>query len=238
MPTWRRRGRWAAQALLLTAAMQPMARRCTSASTCSASMCMRLPPTWSLTLQTGGCPLLQPLQPQRGSLNHCRAASARCKISAQRPAVYAPAWWPPPPLLSAARPALPCSVFRGREASQRINTTWGSHSLVAAVRLMLRDALADLLNQRFILLSGVLSGCGSRGLWPCFCEGCTGGRLAGSACKERAWLPAVQSASPTAPLPPCFCPCRERRAAVARRPALPASAGGAGVAGARLRAAQ
>jgi hypothetical protein len=45
------------------------------------------------------------------------------------------------------------SLFYGRETSQRIATAWASHSLVAAVRLLLRDALADPLNKRFILMS-------------------------------------------------------------------------------------
>lgn len=53
-------------------------------------------------------------------------------------------------------PTSPCSMFHGREASQRIITAWASHSLIAAVRLLLRDALADPLNKRFILMSGAL----------------------------------------------------------------------------------
>ena len=47
-------------------------------------------------------------------------------------------------------------MFHGRETSRRIATAWASHSLVAAVRLLLRDALADPLNKRFVLMSGAL----------------------------------------------------------------------------------
>lgn len=59
------------------------------------------------------------------------------------------------------------SVFHGRETSQRIATAWASHTLVKAVRLLVRDALADPRNKRFILLSGAQPPCGAagRGAW-------------------------------------------------------------------------
>jgi hypothetical protein len=47
-----------------------------------------------------------------------------------------------------------CSVLHGREAKERIVTQWGTHSLVTAVRGMLREALQDPHNQRFLLMSG------------------------------------------------------------------------------------
>ena len=59
-------------------------------------------------------------------------------------------------LLTPVSPPRCRSMFHGREASQRIPTAWASHSLVAAVRLLLRDALADPANKRFILMSGAL----------------------------------------------------------------------------------
>ena len=55
---------------------------------------------------------------------------------------------------SASPCSLGCSMFHGREVPDRVATQWGTHSLVAAVRVMLREALRDPANQRFLLLSG------------------------------------------------------------------------------------
>ena len=45
------------------------------------------------------------------------------------------------------------SPFAGREVPNRVRAAWGDHSVVEATRALLREALADPLNQRFVLLS-------------------------------------------------------------------------------------
>lgn len=45
------------------------------------------------------------------------------------------------------------SIFSGREISERVEAKWGTHSLVDAARNLLRAALQEPLNQKFILLS-------------------------------------------------------------------------------------
>lgn len=45
------------------------------------------------------------------------------------------------------------SIFYGRKIKGRLTTRWGTHSLVAAARLLLQEALRDPRNQRFLLLS-------------------------------------------------------------------------------------
>lgn len=45
------------------------------------------------------------------------------------------------------------SLFYGREIPTHIFTRWADHSMMEAVRLMVRAALSDALNQRFVLLS-------------------------------------------------------------------------------------
>eukprot|EP00884_Botryococcus_braunii_P000016 jgi/Botrbrau1/10014/Bobra.0012s0101.1 len=45
------------------------------------------------------------------------------------------------------------SIFYGREIPTHIFTRWADHSMMEAVRLMVRAALAEPLNQRFVLLS-------------------------------------------------------------------------------------
>ena len=45
------------------------------------------------------------------------------------------------------------SPFAGREVPGRVRAAWGDHSVVEATRALLRAALADPLNQRFVLLS-------------------------------------------------------------------------------------
>ena len=45
------------------------------------------------------------------------------------------------------------SIFRGHDILDRVHVDWGTFSLVAALKNMLRTALADRLNQKFILLS-------------------------------------------------------------------------------------
>ncbi|KAL4420725.1 hypothetical protein ABPG75_010381 [Micractinium tetrahymenae] len=45
------------------------------------------------------------------------------------------------------------SIFYGRKTKARLTTRWGTHSLVAAARLLLQEALQDPRNQRFLLLS-------------------------------------------------------------------------------------
>lgn len=53
-----------------------------------------------------------------------------------------------------APPPEPRSIFYGRKIKGRLTTRWGTHSLVAAARLLLQEALRDPRNQRFLLLSG------------------------------------------------------------------------------------
>ncbi|KAK9823184.1 hypothetical protein WJX72_000908 [[Myrmecia] bisecta] len=45
------------------------------------------------------------------------------------------------------------SMFHGREIKKRIQVEWGSHQLIDATRNLLHVALADPLNQKFILMS-------------------------------------------------------------------------------------
>ena len=45
------------------------------------------------------------------------------------------------------------SPFAGREVPARVRAAWGDHSVVEATRALLREALRDPLNQRFVLLS-------------------------------------------------------------------------------------
>jgi hypothetical protein len=45
------------------------------------------------------------------------------------------------------------SPFAGREVGGRVRAAWGDHSVVEATRALLREALSDPLNQRFVLLS-------------------------------------------------------------------------------------
>ncbi|BDA47491.1 probable glycosyltransferase BC10 at C-terminar half [Coccomyxa sp. Obi] len=45
------------------------------------------------------------------------------------------------------------SIFRGREIEDRIQVSWGAHELVLAARNLLRAAIRDPLNQKFVLLS-------------------------------------------------------------------------------------
>jgi hypothetical protein len=45
------------------------------------------------------------------------------------------------------------SIFFGREIPTHIFTRWADHSMMEAVRLTVRAALADPLNQRFVLVS-------------------------------------------------------------------------------------
>jgi hypothetical protein len=47
-----------------------------------------------------------------------------------------------------------CSIFEGRRVVRLVPTKWGTHSLVAAARSMVEEALSDPRNQRFWLLSG------------------------------------------------------------------------------------
>ena len=47
----------------------------------------------------------------------------------------------------------PSSPFAGREVAGRVRASWGDHSIVEATRILLRAALADPRNQRFVLLS-------------------------------------------------------------------------------------
>ncbi|CAL8469014.1 g8555 [Coccomyxa elongata] len=45
------------------------------------------------------------------------------------------------------------SVFHGRVIPTRLKTRWGTHSLTTAIRALLKEALNDAQNQRFVLLS-------------------------------------------------------------------------------------
>ena len=45
------------------------------------------------------------------------------------------------------------SIFAGREIDDRMEVEWGSHELVVAATNMVRAALQDPLNQKFIQLS-------------------------------------------------------------------------------------
>ncbi|EIE20983.1 hypothetical protein COCSUDRAFT_43360 [Coccomyxa subellipsoidea C-169] len=45
------------------------------------------------------------------------------------------------------------SIFYGRVIPLRVKTQWGTHSLTAAIRGLLKEALNDAMNQRFVLLS-------------------------------------------------------------------------------------
>ncbi len=53
------------------------------------------------------------------------------------------------------------SIFYARKIRARLTTRWGTHSLVAAARLLLQEALQDPRNQRFLLLSGEGAAAGS-----------------------------------------------------------------------------
>lgn len=45
------------------------------------------------------------------------------------------------------------SLWHGRSLPERVKVEWGQHSMVDATRALLRNALKDPLNQKFILLS-------------------------------------------------------------------------------------
>lgn len=45
------------------------------------------------------------------------------------------------------------SMFHGREIADRVQVKWGTFALVEATRALMRAALEDTLNQKFVLLS-------------------------------------------------------------------------------------
>lgn len=61
------------------------------------------------------------------------------------------------------------SLFARHEVPDRVGAVWGNHSIVDAERALLRAALHDPLNQRFVLLSGAawLAACAMPGGPPC-----------------------------------------------------------------------
>ncbi len=44
-------------------------------------------------------------------------------------------------------------MFHGREIAERVTVKWGTFALVEATRALMRAALEDSLNQKFVLLS-------------------------------------------------------------------------------------
>ncbi len=45
------------------------------------------------------------------------------------------------------------NIFHGREIAERVHVRWGTFALVEATRALMRAALEDPLNQKFVLLS-------------------------------------------------------------------------------------
>lgn len=178
-----------------------------------------------------------------------RGAAGKGRGWARRPRIAAPdVAWPvadcaPPrrrPCPDVPPPLAVCrSIFYGRKIGERLVTRWGTHSLVAAARLLLQEALRDPRNQRFLLLSGEgASGLCRRGrppprlrAWPAQRPAC---RVRGQA-QSRERLGSVRPPLETrcarhANPPPHRVPSRcrrERRASLAAGPALPADDGGA-----------
>ncbi|KAK9842288.1 hypothetical protein WJX81_004782 [Elliptochloris bilobata] len=76
----------------------------------------------------------------------CANSSAGANAASQLFSVYV---HPPP----AFRGYPAGSVFRGREVPNRVKVKWGEYSVVEASRALLREALKDPLNKRFVLLS-------------------------------------------------------------------------------------
>ena len=98
-----------------------------------------------LPCQSFGSPNWQQLQEVCGDLN--QNSSTRSVLERQHMfSVYVHNW----PNSTAFGPD---SVFYNQEVPRRVETEWGGHSLAEASRRLLRAALQDPLNQRFVLIS-------------------------------------------------------------------------------------